>query len=425
MSSAAGAVARWIAPLLTVATAVGMGICADPVQVTPARAVRLADEVNPLAGMPFYVNPTSAAMRAAQSANPPSPELTAIANTPQAYWIVPGSSAATVAKYTGAAQAAGAMPVLTVYGIPHRDCGSFAAGGFATAADYRAWIDGIAADLGASPAAIILEPDALAMADCLSADQRQERFDLMRYAVDTLTRNPTTAVYIDGGHSRWKSPDDTAARLNEVGVGKARGFSLNIANFFTTDEEIGYGEAISALTNGSHYVIDTSRNGAGPASDSPLMWCNPSGRALGTPPTAATAGAHADAYLWIKRPGESDGSCDRGDPPAGTTDAVATRVNARIEPVCRGSRLTSLTEAYLNAADPKLFEGIAELAAASDGNDIAILAFGDWEAEGECAVGGAALPLSKRRRSKDLALAVLDRDGSVMADVGVSVRSLA
>ena len=89
------------------------------------------------------------------------------------------------------------------------------------------------------------------------------------------------------------------------------------------------------------------------------------------------------------------------------------------------TRLTSLTEVYLNATSPKLVEGVAELTAVSDGNDIAILAFGDWEAEGECAVGGAALPLSKRRRGKDLALAVLNGDGSVMADVGVSVRSLA
>ena len=168
-----------------------------------------------------------------------------------------------------------------------------------------------------SPAPIILEPDALAVADCLSADQRQERFDLMRYAVDTLTRNPATAVYIDGGHSRWVSADEMAARLNQVGVGHARGFSLNTANFFTTEEEIGYGEAISGLTNGSHYVIDTSRNGAGPAPDTPLNWCNPDGRALGVPPTTDTAGAHADAYLWIKRPGESDGSCGRGDPGAG------------------------------------------------------------------------------------------------------------
>ena len=113
------------------------------------------------------------------------------------------------------------------------------------------------------------------MADCLSADQRQERFDLIRYAVDTLTRNPATAVYVDAGHSRWHSAEEMAARLNQAGVGNARGFSLNTANFFTTDEEIGYGEAISGLTNGSHYVIDTSRNGAGPAPDSPLVLVQP------------------------------------------------------------------------------------------------------------------------------------------------------
>ncbi len=316
--SAAGAVARWIAPLLTVAVVAGIGFLADPVRVGPDRAVRLADEADPLAGMPFYVNPTSAAMRAAEHADPPSPELTAIANTPQAYWIVPGPSAATVAKYTSDAQTAGAIPVLALYGIPHRDCGSFAAGGLATADDYRAWIDGIASQVGASRVGIIVEPDALAMADCLSADQRQERYDLIRYAVDTLTRNPAAAVYVDGGHVRWHSAEDMAARLHNVGVDRARGFSLNTANFFTTEDEIGYGESISALTNGSHYVIDTSRNGVGPAPDSGLNWCNPNGRALGTPPTAATGGAHADAYLWIKRPGESDGTCDKGDPPAGT-----------------------------------------------------------------------------------------------------------
>jgi endoglucanase len=156
------------------------------------------------------------------------------------------------------------------------------------------------------------------MADCRSPDQRQERYDLVRYAVDTLTRDPAAAVYVDAGHLRWHSAEDMAARLNKVDVGHARGFSLNTANFFTTGDEIGYGEAISGLTNGSHYVIDTSRNGVGPAPDSQLNWCNPDGRALGTPPTASTAGAHADAYLWIKRPGESDGTCNKGNPPAGT-----------------------------------------------------------------------------------------------------------
>src|SRR4051794_32955847 len=225
MFSAVATVTRWIAPLLTVAAVAGMGFLADAVHVGRAPAMRLVDGPNPLGGMPLYVNPNSAAMRAAQHADPPSPQLTAIANTPQAYWIVPGSSAATVARYTGNAAGAGALPVFTIYGIPHRDCGSYAAGGFGSGAEYRSWIDGIAADLGSAPAAVIVEPDALAMADCLSGDQRQERYDLIRYAVEALTRDPAAAVYVDAGHLRWHSPEDMAGRLNQAGVGRARGFS--------------------------------------------------------------------------------------------------------------------------------------------------------------------------------------------------------
>jgi endoglucanase len=302
--------------LVAVVTIAGIGLLTDPVGQTPA--LRLASEANPLVGAPFYVNPNSAAMRAANAADPQNPQLRAVADTPQAYWLVPGSSASTVGKYTADAAAAGAIPVLSIYGIPHRDCGSFAAGGMGSGDAYRGWIDGIATQIGGSRAAIVLEPDALAMADCLSDDQRQERYDLIRYAVDALTRNPAAAVYVDAGHLRWHSPEEMASRLSQAGVEHARGFSLNVANFFTTEEEIGYGEAISGLTGGKNYIVDTSRNGNGAAPDSPLHWCNPSGRALGVPPTTATAGPHADAYLWIKRPGESDGTCDKGDPPAGT-----------------------------------------------------------------------------------------------------------
>lgn len=306
--SVTGALARWITPFLTVAAVLGTGALAAP------PAMQLTSEANPLAGQSFYVNPASKAMRAAQS--DPSPELADIANTPTAYWMDHVSTPAVDAKYIATAQAAGTMPILALYGIPNRDCGSFAAGGFGSAAAYQGWIDGVAAAIGSGPAAVILEPDALAMADCLSPDQRQERFELIGYAVDTLTRNPATAVYVDAGHPRWVAADVMAGRLDEVGVTKARGFSLNTANFFTTEESIGYGETISNLTNGAHYVIDTSRNGAGPT-DGELSWCNPTGRALGVRPTTATAGPHADAYLWVKRPGESDGACN-GHPAAGT-----------------------------------------------------------------------------------------------------------
>jgi endoglucanase len=297
-------------------TAVAGFVSSTDLEIVRAPAVRLVDNANPLDGQNFYVNPASKAKAAADGVNPASPELNAIANTPTAYWMDNLSTPAVDAKYISAAQAAGTMPILALYGIPHRDCGSFAAGGFGSADAYKGWIDGVAGAIGGGTAAVILEPDALAMADCLSGGQRQERLDLISYAVDTLTRNPATAVYVDAGHSRWVSADKMAAMLNQVGVGKARGFSLNTANFFSTGEEVGYGDAISGMTNGAHYVIDTSRNGAGPA-DGEMYWCNPSGRALGAAPTTATGNGNVDAFLWVKRPGESDGSCGQGDPGAG------------------------------------------------------------------------------------------------------------
>ncbi len=302
------------------AAVVCAGVIAAPVQSSPAPAIRLVDDSNPLAGRPFYVDPISSAMLAAKN-NPSSPELSTIANTPASFWLdeafPAGRVTSTVSRFAGAAQAAGATPVFTLYAIPYRDCGSYMAGGFGSADAYRGWIDAVAAGLGSMPAAIILEPDALAMADCLSPDQQQERFGLISYAVDALTRDPAAVVYIDAGHSRWVSAEVIADRLNQAGVARARGFSLNTANFYTTEEQIGFGETISGMTGGAHYVIDTSRNGAGPATGVALDWCNPPGRALGVAPTTATAGAHADAYLWVKRPGESDGSCNAGDAPGG------------------------------------------------------------------------------------------------------------
>jgi endoglucanase len=43
---------------------------------------------------------------------------------------------------------------------------------------------------------------------------------------------------------------------------------------------------MSYLVGGKHFIIDTSRNGLGPAPDG--SWCNPPGRALGPKPTADT-----------------------------------------------------------------------------------------------------------------------------------------
>jgi endoglucanase len=77
-----------------------------------------------------------------------------------------------------------------------------------------------------------------------------------------------------------------------------------------------YGDRLARLLGRKHYVIDTSRNGLGPATGEEY-WCNPPGRALGQRPTTNTTSSLADAYLWVKLPGESDGTC-KGGPRSGT-----------------------------------------------------------------------------------------------------------
>ena len=146
--------------------------------------------------------------------------------------------------------------------------------------------------------------------------------------MDILDRQPETSVYLDAGNVSWVEDLPVLAdALRASGVDRAEGFSLNVANFEPTDETAEYGLALSReLEEGAppgeetaHVVIDTSRNGAGPLPEGgpdEERWCNPPGRELGEPPTTSTDLPRVDALLWIKQPGDSDGTC-RGGPPAG------------------------------------------------------------------------------------------------------------
>jgi endoglucanase len=130
---------------------------------------------------------------------------------------------------------------------------------------------------------------------------------------------PGVSVYLDAGHSRWVPAPEMARRLKAAGVEKARGFALNTSNYIADEELISYGEEIVSLIGETHYIIDSSRNGNGPAPEDPSTekaWCNPPGRALGRKPTIETGYPRLDAFVWVKNPGESDGEC-QGGPPAG------------------------------------------------------------------------------------------------------------
>jgi endoglucanase len=209
----------------------------------------------------------------------------------------------------------GALPLLVAYNAPFRDCGGLSTGGSGTIETYRAWVRAFAEGIGARRAVVILEPDGLTVIECLSAEQQAARFAAFAEAVSVLKALPQVTVYIAAEHSNWLTPQEIAARLGAAGIAQADGFALNVANFRPTSNEIPYGQQVAALVGGKHFVIDTSRNGAG-AVDGPNNWCNPAGQSLGHRPAVVTDIPLLDAYLWIKRPGESDGACNN-DPPAG------------------------------------------------------------------------------------------------------------
>ncbi len=96
----------------------------------------------------------------------------------------------------------------------------------------------------------------------------------------------------------------------------------------TSGINLRYANMLGTTTPTARFIIDTSRNAHGPldgaqfaaapynqpasvtASLTSGNWCNPPGAGLGLRPTANTGVALLDAYLWVKIPGESDGSCD-------------------------------------------------------------------------------------------------------------------
>ncbi|GAA4084206.1 glycoside hydrolase family 6 protein [Nonomuraea soli] len=263
---------------------------------------------------PFYVDPQTQAARwvAANAGDPRAAVIKSrIAAVPQARWFTqhnPSAVRSQIDSFAGDADAAGKIPIIVLYNVPNRDCGGASGGGAPSHAAYRQWIDEVAAGLRGRPATIILEPDVLAlMSNCQSAAQQAETKQSMAYAGSKLKAASGQAkVYLDAAHSNWHAPAEMAARLKDAGVAGLDGISTNVSNYRSSADEIAYAKKVIAATGvpGLKAVIDTSRNGNGPLGSE---WCDPAGRAIGTPSTDQTGDASIAAFLWVKLPGESDG----------------------------------------------------------------------------------------------------------------------
>src|SRR4051812_786149 len=276
-----------IASELIAGTAMATVLLMGTVDSARAQARQQSNGGNPFAGRKLYVDPNSTAKRQAETLRRSKPQdaalLDQIANRPVAKWL--GGWVGDISKEVNSAvstiTSSGALPVFVAYNIPGRDCGSYSAGGASGSDAYRKWIRDFANGLKGRQAIVILEPDALPGMSCLSAAGQADRLVLLRDAVVTL-KAQGASVYIDAGNANWMSPEVMADRLKKADIDAADGFSLNVSNYQTTDVNIAYGEKLSKLTGGKHFLIDTSRNGKGSANG---QWCNPRGQALGIAPT--------------------------------------------------------------------------------------------------------------------------------------------
>jgi endoglucanase len=107
------------------------------------------------------------------------------------------------------------------------------------------------------------------------------------------------------GNGIWSDTSDTPA-LNTSGI------------------NLRYANTLGSVVPTTRWVVDTSRNGAGPwvvpadaPAGDPQDWCNPPDRGAGLRPTSNTGNALVAAYLWVKIPGQSDGQCTRWAPDGG------------------------------------------------------------------------------------------------------------
>jgi endoglucanase len=259
--------------------------------------------------------------------------LNMIASQPQAIWLTGPTAQDTTASrdtslITRTSQDASeqkTIPIYVLYAIPYRDiCAGFSGNSITDNSGYLLWIDKILNNLQ-SEAIFIIEPDAIAhavMGGCLDEKQTEDRFTLLNQISNKLgEHNKVIAAYLDAGHSEW-FPNSTVLiePLKMAGLENVRGIVINVSFFEPTKElKIWAQQLLSKIGNSKAVIIDTSRNGNGLPPDNVKgidRWCNPRGRAIGQNPSTQTESPLIDAYLWVKRPGESDGTCG-GNPPAG------------------------------------------------------------------------------------------------------------
>jgi endoglucanase len=238
----------------------------------------------------------------------------------------------------------GTIPIISTYFL-HGSLGGCPSAGqvYGYMPLFRRQINAVVDGTGRRPVVYLLEIDAIGSSGCIAQHGALSAWEsALRYEVDRFATLPHAVVYVEAGYSDANGPAYTARVLNAVDVRRIAGFFTNDTHNNWTINEINWGDKISAMTHGAHFVVNTSTNGQGPllnphpSTQGIEALCNSPGRGLGPLPTTTTGYQHVDALLWEHVPGNSSGSCNGGTAP-GTfwpayAEGLASRANNRLGP---------------------------------------------------------------------------------------------
>ncbi len=231
---------------------------------------------------------------------------------------------------------AGSVPVLSTY-LMHPVLGECASTSQIDAYMplFERRVNAMAAATGSQPVVYLLELDAVGSSSCMAKEGSLPAWErMLRYEVDRIASLRHAVVYIEGGYSDSNNPSYAAKILNAADIRRVRGFFTNDTHNNWTISEVRYGEHVSRLTGGSHFIIDTAQNGRGPklnphpATQGIEDLCNPPGLGLGPLPTTRATFPNVDALLWTHTPGNSSGPCNGGPPPGSFWPARAMQLAA-------------------------------------------------------------------------------------------------
>ena len=95
-----------------------------------------------------------------------------------------------------------------------------------------------------------------------------------------------------------------------------------------------FGAALSTAGMPNHFIVDTGRNAVQGLRLEWGDWCNVNGAGFGARPTSSTGASLADAFVWVKPGGESDGTSDtsatRYDSFCGKSDGMYCSRNEKV-----------------------------------------------------------------------------------------------